>query len=177
MYLIFGTGRSGCSRVARILEDRFGIDFGGPGVVNDAYPDGTYEREAQRVIDTSHMIGDINVQQWALAMRRFAGTLTEPFGLRHPMNAPFVQLYIAMFPDAKIIWCQRDLVASASDYYTTHEVDDVVALKAVMGRFDALARTLSTVSHVAVDVTREWTDDELADYLAGQLSLEPVPVS
>jgi hypothetical protein len=173
MYLIFGTGRSGCSRVARILEDRFGVDFGGPGEVNAAYPDGTYERPGQRVIDTSHLIGDITVQQWALAMRRLVDGLTEPFGLRHPLNAPFVQLYVAMFPDARIIWCQRDLVATARDYYETHEVDDVTALRAVTGRFEALARTLSAVPHVAVDVTREWTDSELADYLAEQLELAP----
>jgi hypothetical protein len=173
VYLIFGTGRSGCSRTARILQDRFGIDFGGPGETSQHYPDGLYERPAQRVIDTAHIVGDINVQQWALAMRRFADTLAEPFGLKHPLGAPFVQLYICLFPEAKLIWCQRDLTESVREYYDTHEVDDVTAMRAVMGRFDALARTLSVVPHVAVDVTTMESDDQIADQLAKGLSLAP----
>lgn len=171
MYLIFGTGRSGCARAARILENRFGIDFGGPGETNDAYPDGMYERQAQRVIDTSFMLGDITVQQWALAIRRFTDTLAEPYGLRHPLNAPFVQLYVCMFPEAKLIWCQRDLTETIRDYYLTHEVEDVVACKAVLGRFDALCQHLAKLPHVAVDTTGEVTDDEIAEHLSAGLGL------
>lgn len=173
MYLIFGTGRCGTSRVARILEERFGIDFGGPGETSGAHPEGTYEWQAHRVIDTAFMLGDITIQQWALAIRRFTETLTEPYGLRHPLNAPFVQLYVCMFPEAKLIWCQRDLTETIADYYQTHDVEDVVAAKAVLGRFDALCQTLLKLPHVAVDVSKLDTDDEIADYLAAALDLVP----
>jgi hypothetical protein len=173
-YLIVGTGRSGCSRVAKILEDRFGIDFGGPGERNGHYPDGLYERPAQRVIDTAHIMGDITVRQWAEGMRNFANTLTEPYGLKHPLGAPFIQLYICLFPDAEIIWCQRDLTETVRDYYGTHDIDDVTALRAVLSRFDALARTLSVVPHVAVDVSVIETDSEIVDHLAKGLGIEPL---
>lgn len=174
MILVVGTGRCGSSCIARILQERLDVDMGGPGRIRAGNPHGDYEDiRFKEEIDNPFERGDISRQEWREEALTFAAGKEEPWGIKDPKNALFLDTVITtLCPDA-IIWAWRkpeDVVDSmgrryASDNRRGH-------WRQTWGRICALRYYLQNVPHLFVDMTERRDEDELEQairtYLKGR---------
>lgn len=162
MILVVGVDPEGTTEVARILEQRFGVRMGGQP---------NYEQAPHVAADRAFVRGDISVKDWATAIQAFAAEAEEPFGFKHPLGAGIVSGLISMFPDAKIIWVQRDLVECVNAWHASG-VDDYTAVKATLMGHEALSATLPGIPHM--QITTDSTEADLVELLAEALDMEPL---
>lgn len=170
MIMVAGLARSGTSAVSRVLETVHGVDMGGPGRVRPENPHGTYERDWQVLADQSLMGGSMNTRQWSWAIQPHVYALTEPFGLKHPFNAGFFQLYVALYPNASIVWVRRDLDAVRASWRRCYPQWGEGRIERTVEQHERNLHTvLSPLSTVVVDMTERRTDEEIADAVQGVL--------
>lgn len=168
MILVVGSGRSGTSVVSRILQERLGVDMGGPGKKSPSNKQGDYENAYFRnKIDIPYERRNINTREWKYRARRFAHEKEEPWGIKDPRNAHFIDLFIEVFPDAHVIWCQRDFEQTVGSWrkwyggsmsveYIREEIDN---------RLFELGKRLGTHPYLPLDFSVWWDEDELAQTL------------
>lgn len=171
---VFGVARSGTSAVARVLEQRFGVDMGGPGLVRPANPDGIYERDRLTVVDRALGSGNVSVLQWAEVVREELGALSEPWGYKHPMNAHAIPLYLTLYPRAIILLVRRDPDATADSWARTYRMGRDSAVRAVTKTREHIALGLRRIDVLDIDMTERLTDDEIVERIRGYRGLEPV---
>lgn len=172
MIIVAGLARTGTSAVARVLEQRFGVDMGGPGTVRPQNPDGVYERQWQANADQALEAGHINTVQWTQAIRPRVATLREPFGLKHPFNTYHFGYYLVLYPQAAIIRTVRDPSPVEASWKRTYPSwPKRVIRREVQARTQYLDRVLRDIEHVTVDMNEHRTDDEIVDMLDGYRGL------
>ena len=178
MIFVVGTGRSGTTTVARLLEDRFGIDMGGPGTFSDAQPKGDYEDPTLRALNWQLVTGEITNAEWKERALEYAATRGEPWGAKHPGFSFLMPILLDAFPDAEIIWAKRDVNLSIASWIRIKGITDPVQLDDVAYginyRHWQVAYTLQVNRrpHLAIDFTNRLDEDEIAAALGEYLNLE-----
>lgn len=112
MILILGTGRSGTSAVAKILEDN-GVSMGHQFHLPDKFnPQGYFEDIEFVGLNEAYTMffrGSDKIDLWRKRLKELVATRKEPWGLKDPGIADFPELleeYIKLNPH--IILCSRN---------------------------------------------------------------------
>lgn len=175
MILVVGTGRSGTSVTSRVLQERLGVDMGGPGRKSPSNTLGDYEnRDFRNSIDIPFEENNINLREWKYRVRRFAYEKEEPWGIKDPRNAHFLDKLIEVLPEAHIIWCQRDFdetVASWRKWYGGSMTVENIK-REIKSRLADIEEALVGKIHLELDFTDRWDEGELAEYLYNFLSYQ-----
>lgn len=121
MIVVVGTGRSGTTAASRTLQEKLGVDMGGPGRKHKSNPTGDYEdRHLRNNIDAPYHRGNITREEWESRLLEHAAKKEEPWGWKDPRNAHFLDEILDIFPCAHIIWARRrfgDVVESWMKWY------------------------------------------------------------
>ena len=178
MIFVVGTGRSGTTTVARLLETRFGIDMGGPSSISEAQPDGDWEEEFVRRLNWQFINNEINHTEWRRVVLEWAETKVEPWGVKHPGFSLMMPILLEAFPTATIIWCKRDVEASIESWLRVKEVpagtqEEDVRIS-MHYRHWHVAHILQILRrpHLQIDFTTRLPEDQIAMALGEYLELE-----
>lgn len=158
-----GAGRTGTSVVARVLQERLGVDMGGPGRKHWTNPDGDYEDRDIRAVNRRRLRGEADALEWAAEFGEIVSEKMEPWGFKDPSSCLFLGDVLDALPRANVIWAQRareDTIRSwMRNYKRTYEV----AAEGVDERLRALYYFLDgQVTYLAVDFTSHVEEDALA---------------
>ena len=130
MILVVGTGRTGTSDVARILEE-LGVMMGHQFHLPDEFnPNGYFEDKEFQGLNVLFVLLGLNdkpnEEKWGLWRRQFEKLLRkrkEPWGLKDPGMADFDTLldeYLKLEPH--VIWCKRDKKSAVQSYVKMKKV-------------------------------------------------------
>jgi len=169
-YMVFGTGRSGTSTVARLMHTRLGVYMGKRFVpANPTNPEGFYEDIEFYRANLDFVQGDITYQAWramvwvTVVQRR---QLERPWGFKESRMGHLLGLYLGFFDAPRLIWCRRDanlVIASLQRCYGWKENK---ARRFYEMRFKTIDRLLKCRDHLAIDFEgRQLTDDEIIETL------------
>lgn len=166
MILVVGVGRTGTSVVAQVLEERLGVSMGGRGEVRDATPEGDWEDQEFKALNWKHITREIDAQEWKVRARLLAANREEPWGLKHPAMSEFLDIALEAFPEASVIWCQRDRYdtwQSWCRHFLDPSPDRMWAR--INFRHWAIALALVGKDHLQINMTEHKTGDYLAQAL------------
>lgn len=172
MILVVGTGRSGTTAVSRVLQERLGVDMGGPGRTSPSNPIGDYEnREFRNEIDIPFARAEIDRAEWVRRAEEFAAGMDEPWGIKDPRNALFLDMVLQTLEPDHVVWAWRrpDHVFASHERWYGHAPERHWAQ--IGGRLAALSRHLQARHYTFVDMTERWAEDELARFLREDLGL------
>jgi len=170
MYLVVGTGRSGTSSVARVLHERLGVNMGGPGRRTESNPRGDYERKGTRRISLEYLRGYVSLAEWRDGVRKIAGSLKEPWGVKFPPSAYMLDEWFRLFPDARTIWAQRDLTLTANSMMRWYGFTEHRARFEVGSRLHLLTLFLRDRDVLEIDFTGHLSDEEIVARLTNRWS-------
>ena len=134
MIFVIGTGRSGTSTVSRILHTRCDVCMGRELPKRRGEP--VYEDQAFSTLN--HWLSEGPPHEEAVTqLKALVATRGEPWGMKCPATADFLPLYNEVCPEARYIWCARDLVSVRA------------SLKRVRPEYDATMTTRCTTDRWA----------------------------
>lgn len=170
--IVVGTGRCGSSFVARVLEERLGIDMGGPGVQRASNPGGDWEDEEVRAINEAYEGGDIGPAEWRHELKELERT--EPWGFKHPGCAKYLHELLFVFRKSPVIWVQRDPDDTAESWSKWYGRSVESCMNSIKRRLRALNWTLERYPHLVIDCTERRDEDEVAQELADYLGVDEI---
>lgn len=162
MIFVVGVGRTGTSVVAKVLEERLGVDMGGPGMPDDANPDGDWEEGQFAELAWALWSKKIGTSGWAERAKQIAAAKVEPWGVKHPVHSEFIPLIMETFPSAVWIWCKRDLLDTWQSWLRNFHMNPEPAWALVNHRHWAIQVALLERQHMEIDLTRRLEEEELA---------------
>lgn len=166
--LVVGTGRSGTSVVARLLQEDLGIDMGGPGnTERESNPGGDYEAQEFKRLDHQLRRGRITRTRFVGEVRRAGARRTPPWGAKHPANAVHLDAWLEAFPEAVVVWAQRDHADTVASWRRWYGTDPDVAWRVVRRRHRAIGEALKGWSgpRLVLDLTEKVQEEALAALL------------
>lgn len=168
--LVVGTGRSGTSCVARLLEEELGVDMGGPGNLDrESNPRGDYEDPELKDLDMAFRRGHVTRARFEAQLREIAADRADPWGAKHPANATHLDAWLDVFPGAVLIWARRDLEDTAQSWIRWYGTDPEKARRVVGRRDQAIAELLTRrgprVPHVTLNFTPYVEEGPLVEFL------------
>lgn len=169
MYLTLGTGRSGTTAAARIMETRLGIDMGGPGRKSASNPGGDYERRWARNLTLEYLRGFRPLDSWRYEMQLRSDEMDEadqPWGIKSPIACMMIDEWLALYPDARIIWAQRSLEKTLASYMKWYNQGESRARLDIGARTHALQAALRDREHLVIDFTERRSDAEVVRLIA-----------
>lgn len=174
MILVVGTGRSGTSAISRVLQERLGVDMGGPGKISESNEKGDYENSFFRnKIDIPYYRNQISKKEWFRRAHAFAEEMEEPWGIKDPRNAYFLDMFLEAFPEATIIWSWRnpeDVAQSMYKWYAGHGGIDVdIYRQETASRLWHLTNHLAGVEYLPINMTEHREEETLAEVLDSYL--------
>jgi len=158
--LVVGPGRCGTSLVARHLHER-GVNMGRilvPG--NDSNPDGHFEDAEFHWLNQGRLIERLGLVAWCAGVEALIAERTEPWGLKDPRTAEFIEDYLELLPDARIIRCRRDrgeIIASCCHWYGWR-----------------LAQAADLVDRREGNLDRALDGRDVTDFICGETRLEDI---
>lgn len=161
MILVVGAGRTGTSVVARVLEERLGVDMGGPGRVGASVPDGDYEDKEFSAMALKLWKTEISADEWRMWALGKAEEKTEPWGVKYPGHSEFMPTIIKTFPEAVWIWCQRDIWDTWQSWLRYFNLEPDEAWARLNYRNWAIQIAMLKVPHMEIDLTERVDEDTL----------------
>lgn len=169
--MVVGAGRTGTSVVAKVLQERMGVDMGGPGVVRGATPDGDWEDPVFADLSWKTWGGEISQSEWKRRAKREARKRVEPWGVKHPVFSEFLPLVLATFPNAVFVWCKRDPLDTWQSWLRRFSVAPEEAWVRVNYRHWAIQAALINTPHMSIDTTHHLEEEEIARALGEAIEL------
>lgn len=121
--IVVGPGRCGTSTTAGLLVD-LGVDMGSGFVANPSNPDGFFEDQYIKSLNTSRLAGRLQREDWSHSMLRIAqqrDLRPGRWGWKDPQTAELIDDVLWLFPDALFVRCYRDrndTIRSCAKWYT-----------------------------------------------------------
>lgn len=166
MIVVVGVGRTGTTAIARVLQDRLGVDMGGPGD-GSTHPGGAYEDLEIRKHTLRLTHGTIDEQEWVGRVSTIANGRKEPWGFKDPLLWRYLPLVHFLFGDAEIVWADREIVDTALSWAKNVGGFDLESAGAeVEHRRWMIRRCLEKKKHLRIDMTDHKSDEELHAKLA-----------
>lgn len=174
MIFVVGTGRSGTSLAAGILQ-RLGVHMGDRFVpANHTNPAGHWEDVEFHDLNEAHLQGRLNQEDFIDALNELAFHRPDCWGAKDPRIADLLPIYMRTFPHALFIECRRnraECVASMMRSYGWEHSD----ANAVYGRRTSRCELLSSLpqhQHLQLDFERR---EAWVDQIAHFVGMEPNP--
>ncbi len=163
MMLIVGTGRCGTSVVAHAAATRLGYDFGNVGLPSRANPLGAYECRDLRWLTLKRRKGEWKPERWRHEYRMYLLPRQEPAGVKVPELGDYLPDALHVLPESEVVWAQRDLeTAIASRVCYADFGDENRIADEYEHRLQTISDCLADRRHLALDMNRRWTTDEIA---------------
>lgn len=175
--IVLGTGRSGTSVVARVLEERVGIAMGGPGEYRPETPDGDWEDRVVRRATEQYHAGDRSRESWAQALKVRAlerGGSGDPWGFKLPLLSLHLPELLDLFPHSRLVWAQRSIEDAAASFARAYGRPLGSCRNTVRRRWARLTAGLLDYGDdvLRIDLTEPWPHELLATLLRRWHALE-----
>lgn len=173
MILVIGTGRSGTSCIARLLQERLGVDFGGPGKIDEYTPKGGYAREGWMKPSEKFGEGKVGKGGYLEMLDPDPQTLQEPWGFKHPYLCERMEDALDTFNRVtyidQIIWAWRDPEAVIKSLMHHYGYSRFHASGLEERRTNSIKRALDPRDYIVVNMTGTWDEDWLTKVLYERL--------
>lgn len=144
--IVVGTGRSGTSTVSKLLIE-LGVDMGSGFRRDESNPDGFYEDAEIRDLNSHRWSGVVDDEEWSKRLRAVADKreTRSPgrWGWKDPRTSEYIGDVLRLFPDARCIWCTRNLDDTVSSYCRWYAMHPDRAKAIITRRWSNLAAALS----------------------------------
>lgn len=162
MILVVGSGRSGTSCIARLLHERLGVDFGGPGKIDKFTPEGGYARKGWMKPSEAYGEGQIGIETYKGELDPPINEMKEPWGFKHPYLSERVGPAVDLFRPDEIIWAWRDEEETMKSMVRHYSMDPENAYSQVQRRNHELRTSLHTTQYILINMTGHRPEDRLA---------------
>lgn len=144
--LVFGTGRSGTSTVARLLHENLSICMGKRFREADEHnPQGYYEDLSLKSLNEAFLAGTLTFPAFQTALENELAQpwrSREQWGFKDPRLAELGGFYLQLIKDPVIFVCKRDIQETAKSIQRCYGFSKQNALKLVNKRNDQIENLL-----------------------------------
>jgi hypothetical protein len=168
---VIGAGRTGTTVVAKVLQERLGVDMGGPGFVREGTPEGDYEEQNFKRIARDLWTGEITAAEWRAGAEKIAVGKTDPWGVKYPGHCEFLPLIMNTFPQATWIWCQREIHDTWQSWLRYFQLEPEEAWARLNYRNWAIQVAMLKKRHVEINATERLDEGELETALVEAIEL------